>query len=567
MSFISAMNNYSLNEKNALCYTLEGSVDKESIGLVNLYNDAVGRRGKTALTEKDYLIKYTQLADYILNKINTFNAEKKLIYLKYYIKLLFLIRDHKDGNGERDIFYTLFINLYDKYPLIVKHTLHLLTGGHNVFNNYESIDKPYGSFLDLNKLYMLAKPEIFNNFKQIIIKYYIECLKIDNNEEYPSLCVKWVPRENKKYHKIAEEIVNSLYEKNNLNNKFKSYRKLLKVISDKIVIIEKLMSTNNWDMIEIKNIPGKALKKYLYAFKNEYKNSGKLRHPNDVKRMELRDKLLNEMNKSPEEAKLNVTTLQPYEIVETVINKQSLLSASEEQSIIALWNKYSYEFKKNIESDTILKENLNMLILADVSGSMSGRPMEACIALSLLLTDMLNSTWKNKILTFESNPRWHNIPDNYNIIEKIKHLKSASWGGTTNIGKALELILTVATKNNIAKNDMPKKMIIFSDMQFDRAMDYNDSFKTGYELLESKFKNAGYELPHIIFWNLRGDTYGYNNKTNQKGTTMLSGFSPVSFKAFLNGNFDINNSPWDTLKELLESNRYNNLDTIIDSYM
>ena len=208
-----------------------------------------------------------------------------------------------------------------------------------------------------------------------------------------------------------------------------------------------------------------------------------------------------------------------------------------------------------------------MIILADVSGSMSGRPMEACIALSLLLTDMLNSTWKNKILTFESNPQWCNIPDNYNIIEKIKHLKSASWGGTTNIGKALELILTVATKNNIAKNDMPKKMIIFSDMQFDRAMDYNDLFKTGYELLESKFKNAGYDLPHIIFWNLRGDTYGYNNKTNQKGTTMLSGFSPVSFKSFLSGNFDINNSPWDTLKELLESNRYNNLDTIIDSYI
>ena len=37
------------------------------------------------------------------------------------------------------------------------------------------------------------------------------------------------------------------------------------------------------DEIEVKNIPSRALK-YLYAFKNENKTDGKIRHPNDIKK-------------------------------------------------------------------------------------------------------------------------------------------------------------------------------------------------------------------------------------------------------------------------------------------
>ena len=228
-------------------------------------------------------------------------------------------------------------------------------------------------------------------------------------------------------------------------------------------------------------------------------------------------------------------------------------------------NKYSYEFKK-LNEDVILKENLTMIILADVSGSMTGTPLEACISLSLLLTDVLDGIWKNKILTFETNPKWHNIPEEFNIIEKIEYLKNAPWGGSTNIGRALDMILNVALVNKISKKDMPKKMVIFSDMQFDQAIDYYDHFRTGFEILENRFKNNGYDLPHIIFWNLRGDTLGYNNKTTQKGTTMLSGFGPASFKSFMNADFNIDDSPWQALKNLLSSSRLNKLDNIIDKY-
>lgn len=565
MAFCSAMNKYTLNEKNCISLTVEGSSNNECLGLVNLYNDAVGQRGKNASIDN---VKIDKLFDFIMNNIDNLDDKNtKKIYITYLVKLIFLIRDHQDGNGERDIFYKLFIRLYEKYPKIIIYTLHLLTGGYDIYNLDSSLEdtKPYGSFLDLNKLYELSNKRYSDGFKEHILNYYINCIKKDIQETYPTLAVKWLPREKKQHHIMACDLVNILFtDDSNINTKFKKYRKILKDISDKIVIIEQLMTENKWDEIEVKNIPSKALKKYLFAFKNEIKKTGELRHPDDVKRMELRRKLLEEQNKSVETTRLNVKALQPYELVKSVINAgYKTLTTSEEESIVTMWNKYTYEFNKKLEQDNILKKNLNMIILADISDSMSGTPMEACIALSLLLTDMLNSTWKNKILTFESNPRWHNIPENLNIVEKIRHLKCAPWGGSTNIGKALDMILEVAKKNKLAKEDMPPKMIIFSDMQFDQACDCNDIFKTGFEQLESKFKRYGYNLPHIIFWNLRGDTYGYNNKSSQKGTTMLSGFGPATFKSFMDGKFDIDNTPWQTLKNLLESDRLNILDCII----
>lgn len=567
MAFCSAMNNYTLNEKNCISLTIDGS-SNEDVGLVNLYNDAVGKRGKNAKIDVN---KFDNTFDFIFNKIDKLDSCEEKKYISYFVKLMFLIRDHKDGNGERDIFYRLFIRLYDKYPQLVVFSLPLLTGGYNINNNMDDNvddDKPFGSFLDLNRLYDLLEDDLNGSgFKKHIIDYYLNCLKKDIRSEYPSLAVKWIPREKKKYHSMACDLVDTLFSDNmEKNRKFKNYRKLIKVLSDKMVIIEQLMTQNRWDEIEVKNIPSRALKKYLYALKNENKSDGTIRHPDDIKRMELRQKMLYELNKSAETTRLNVTTLQPYEIVQSVISNRHL-THSDEENIVAMWNKYSYEFKKKLEEDIVLKENLNMIILADVSCSMTGTAMEACISLSLLLTDILDGVWKNKILTFETNPEWHNIPENLNIVKKIEFLKNAPWGGSTNIGKALEMILDVALKNKISSVDMPKKMVIFSDMQFDMATDYHDQFRTGYEFLENKFKKNGYDLPHIIFWNLRGDTNGYNNKTNQKGTTMLSGFGPASFKSFLNGEFNIDNSPWQTLLNLLDSSRLNKLDCIIDKYL
>ena len=46
----------------------------------------------------------------------------------------------------------------------------------------------------------------------------------------------------------------------------------------------------------------------------------------------------------------------------------------------------------------------------------------------------------------------------------------------------------------------------------------------------------------------------------------MSGFSPNLFKQFINGNF-IENTPWNSLKDILDSDRYSPLDKIIEDYI
>ena len=564
MAFCTAMKNFEINEKGNITNSLKGSAS-ECLGMVNLFYNGIGRRGggkkglKSDIDEK----KINELVDFIFNNIENLETfEEKRKYWGYFIKLIFHLRDHKEGNGERLLFYKLLLRLYEKMPGLVKGSLALITGGYDNEMNMDN-EKPFGGFMDLNKIYDLCE-EKHVNLKNAIVNYYIKCIIKDKYAVAPSLAVKWIPRENKSHTELAKHIAVTLFIDNEpLHKKMKKYRNLIGDIMKKIIVIEKLMTEGCWDEIEIKNIPSKALMKYLYAFKNENKGTGELRHPEDEKRMILRQKILEGFDKSPEESKINIKGLQPYEITKEVINGK--VGEEQKKDIVALWNKFEYEWNKDMDDMKEGKDDL--VIMSDVSYSMSGIAMEACIALSLLFANRLKKPWRNKVLTFDSKPQWFDIPEHMDIVKKIKHLLKAPWGGSTNIGLALECMLDTAVKNKIKPEDMPSKLLILSDMQFDQACEPGDKFLTGYEFIELKYKKYGLAMPHIIFWNLRGDTNGYVNKTNQTGTTMLSGFGASTFKKFMSGDFNINNSPWDTLKDILMSDRLNKLDKLIKIYM
>ena len=591
MSFCNAMNNamntFSVNEKGNITNSLKGSV-KECLGMVNLWNNAIGKRGgkgggkgggksggkgggkgggksgNNSSCDIDEN-KLNETVDLIYNNIDNLGTFKeKKMYWTYYIKLLFKIRDHKDGNGERLYFYKLFLRLHEKIPSVVEASLGLLTGGYDTDMELYN-EKPFGGFMDLNKLHDLCEDKHIN-LKITIVNYYIKCIIKDRYAITPSLAVKWIPRENKMYNTLAKEIAVSLFaDKEPLHKKLEKYRKFIKEIMNKIVIIEKLMTEGRWDEIEVKNIGSKALLKYLYAFKNEDKNTGAIRHPDNEKRMILREKILTEFNKSPDESRINVSVLQPYEITRDIINDKLL--PKQEADIVAMWSKFEYEWNKDLEEVNIDEDAMDMVIMSDVSASMSGIAMEACVALSLLFANKLKKPWRNKVLTFDSKPQWFDIPEHMNIVEKIKYLLKAPWGGSTNIGLALECMLDTALKNNVKPEDMPGKLLILSDMQFDQACYPGDEFLTGYEFIESKYKKYGFSMPHIIFWNLRGNTNGYVNKSDQKGTTTMSGFGASSFKAFMSGTFKIENTPWDTLKDILETERLRKLDKMLNIYL
>jgi signal transduction protein with GAF and PtsI domain len=62
-----------------------------------------------------------------------------------------------------------------------------------------------------------------------------------------------------------------------------------------------------------------------------------------------------------------------------------------------------------------LKKNAKLLkqcvAVCDVSGSMSGKPMDACIGLGIAINELNEGKFKGSILTFSAEPTWVKIGD------------------------------------------------------------------------------------------------------------------------------------------------------------
>lgn len=559
--------NTMLNEKSCNSYTISGvSKNKETnlpnddLGLIALDSQVIGSRGlskHSSLSDSDL----EKLFNIIMKNIDNLDCnKKKKEYMGYFIKLIFKIRDITEGNGEQDIFYKLLMMLNKRNYSIIPEFFPFLTGGYD--RNRERVKTmPYGSFKDLNNLYKLCSMDRSmenDSLKNSILSYIRYTVLRDSEDEiiHPTLCVKWLPRENKSVDKkcnmacdISKKLFGTYLPKNKL---MCDYRKVLSGISKKFRILETLMAENRWDEITVKDIPSKAFLKYIKALKFENKD-GSLRDNTSIDRLQLRARVLLEQQKAlsnPESSRINTSTLHPHEMVQKLLDYDVI--KEDIDSYNAMWSKYVSDFKKNLGGGKLQPG----VVLADVSGSMWGLPMNVCIALSILLSDLFEGPFRNKVLTFETDSQWHDIVGE-TLDEKVNCLSQARWGGNTNFKNALKKILDVGIKAKLKNDDMPKVLYIFSDMQWDQA----DGDSTGFESIESMYNTYGYKMPHIVFWNLRS-TNTYNNNSNQKNTTMMSGFSPNLFKQFMNGNF-IESTPWNSLKDLLDNDRYSQLDKII----
>jgi hypothetical protein len=177
--------------------------------------------------------------------------------------------------------------------------------------------------------------------------------------------------------------------------------------------------------------------------------------------------------------------------------------------------------------------------LVDVSGSMEGTPMEAAIALGILTSEINHPAFRDRIITFETLPRWVSLDHAATIADKVDVVKAAPWGGSTDVMKAFKLIADVITTHRLPREDVPD-LIIFSDMQFNEAD--RRSSRTIYEQLKMLFHDVGvaicgqpYDAPRIVFWNLRGDTLGFPAAADTVNVQLLSGFSAALLELVLSG--------------------------------
>ena len=198
----------------------------------------------------------------------------------------------------------------------------------------------------------------------------------------------------------------------------------------------------------------------------------------------------------------------------------------------------------------------SLMPLVDFSGSMACpvggnsnlQCLDVALALGLYCADKNKGVFKDTFLTFSSEPKAQVVKGT--LSQKMSQMESSDWGMSTDLHAAFEEILRIAVKGKVADKDMPKTLLLLSDMQFNECVEYGDS---AHQMIQRKYAAAGYTLPNVVFWNLNS----YDNvpvKFDKRGTALVSGFSPAVMKGVLSGE---DMTPYGIMMATVNVPRYN----------
>ncbi|CAN6243290.1 unnamed protein product [Urochloa humidicola] len=222
--------------------------------------------------------------------------------------------------------------------------------------------------------------------------------------------------------------------------------------------------------------------------------------------------------------KIAAGALLPHEIV------SSALAAADEEDDSGVAD---LQWQRMVDDMQALGKLSNCVAVCDVSGSMSGIPMDVCVALGLLVSELSEEPWRGRVITFSERPELHRIAGE-TLAEKASFVSDMNWGMNTDFQAVFDKVLEVAVGARLAPEKMVRRVLVFSDMEFDQAS--ARPWETDYEAIVRKFGEAGYgaAVPEVVFWNLR-DSKAVPVEAGQKGVALVSGFSKNLLKLFLDG--------------------------------
>lgn len=412
-------------------------------------------------------------------------------------KMMFYTGDIREGGlGERRTFRVCLRWLAEKRPDIVNKNMTLIP----FFNRFDT-------------LFTLVDTDCEKAMWELVAKTLTEDVKAmkasTGRKHVPcSLLAKWMPSENTssaKTRALANKAIKAL------KLTPRTYRRMLSALRKHIGVTECKMSAGEWTSIEYAKVPSYAMHNYGSAFAKH-----------DHERF---DAYLKSVSKG--ETKINSSVLYPYDLVEKYLGSYDMrnrihagdcwVSNKTDAVVEAQWKALP----------NYINEGLNIVAMADVSGSMNGRPMASSIALAIYLAQHNVGAYRNQYMTFTDNPHFINLREGCSLLEAVQKTASAGVGYSTNLMKGMQEILRVAIANRVPKNEMPKALLVLSDMEIDSYFRPNARFDF-MDTLETKFHAAGYECPKLILWNInaRNDTF----LSNREDVILVSGQSASTFK-------------------------------------
>lgn len=438
------------------------------------------------------------------------------------VKFVFWVGDIREGAGERKVFRACLIWLAEHKPEVAKKVISLVSE----YNRFDSL-----------------LPLLDTELRYEVSTYLKDQIKADKKNRKAgnpiTLCAKWLASINASSEK-TRHYAKILCE--DWGWSYKKYRKTLAKLREYLNVVEVKMSAKEWNEIDYNTVPSKANLIYNGAF---------LRNDEERRRQYLGD-----LQKGA--AKINAGVLQPHEIV-TNYTEDGWWSNSVkyyDETLEQLW--------KNLPDMTVS----NTLVVRDGSGSMcsgiSGRTtcLDVATALTLYMAEHNTGAWKDKFITFSSNPEIIDVSAERTLHDKLDKVSHYNDCSNTDIYKTMKLILKTAVNNHMTQEDMPEMIVICSDMQFDGRM-FNLN-KTLFEDIIDEFEAAGFKMPKICFWNIDDR----NEKTiplqqNDLGLILCSGFSVQIMKMFMSNKLD----PYEILLETLNSPRYDAVEEAVSGVM
>ena len=424
------------------------------------------------------------------------------------MRILFYVRDVRGGLGERRFFRIGIRALADQAPDRVARNIAFFA--------------EYGRWDDVVALMgtacrSAAMAEIDRQLRKDIAA-------MDKGEDV-SLLAKWLPSANassQETRRMGRRMAAAL------KMDERTYRQTLSALRAYIDILENRLREQDYTF-DYDSQPSCALFRYRKAF---------LRNDGDRYRAFL------DSVQSGEKT-LNASALYPYQIVRRCLEGYGL-SADERRSLDLTWRSLpAYGDKEE-----------NAIAVIDGSGSMtwsgdpSIRPLDVALSLGLYFAQHSKGAFADHFITFSQTPRLIEIKGR-DIVEQAQYCAGFNEVANTDLEAVFRLILDAAVKNALPQEELPSKIYVISDMEFDRCV-CGGREATLFDAVQQEFADAGYALPQVVFWNVASRNSTIPVSMSANGAALVSGASPSVFDMVISGGTD----PSDVMRAVLESPRY-----------
>ena len=542
-------------------------------------------------------------------------------------KIIGKTRDINGGKGEYTLSYMMIMVWHKYYPSLALTALKFFVmDPQEVFTTFDS-QEPYGSWKDM-KYFCKYVLDNGGNMAHPLITSFIDginsTLRLDDaaycaapDEEAKknlTLVSKWLPREgSKKFGFLYDALATNYFpqymasadyvpmahrvltKKKALDKCRAQYRMLCSKLNRHLDTVQIKQTAKNWASIDHAKTTSITMAKQRKAFLNKKAGNNDQRS-DDPDRVQCAENLrshLESLKKHGKEVKGKHVTLPDF-------TKQAQALAQWKHDIVCpgyiIPNSEEADILNSQWRDNSNKKNANglgpMVAMCDLSGSMSGDPMAAAIALSCRIAE--KSVLGRRVMTFSSEPAWINLDGKMEFTDMVMEIlaNSRTAGFNTDFYKALDLILAAIEQRRVPPEDVENMILaIFSDMQIDDNLSLMSggqygstaSHKTAarakwatmFVYIKDKYAEVGMRMygkplnpPHILFWNLR-NTSGFPTLSSEAGCSMMSGYDPTILNMFCELGMEALKglTPYNMLMKQLDNPRYIPLEKAIVSFL